>query len=136
MKSISKETREIIISANERGEKPRTISIWTKVCLSSVYNIIAMHKKTNSIVPKPHIGRPSKITKEIEIKIRGKIKEKNDITLEELIEELDLPIKKSQLSKLLISWDLSFKKRHFIPLDNNVRTSKKNVKIGKKNRKA
>ena len=60
----------------------------------------------------PYTGRQSQITPEIETAIRAEIATNSDITLEELIDKLDLPIQKSQLSKLLISWRLSFKKRH------------------------
>lgn len=112
MRPISQEKREMIVDAKERGEKPETIAVWAKVALSSVYNILALHKKTNSLIPKPYTGRPSRLTPAHIEKIRATVEAKNDITLEELIDELDLPIKKSRLSEVLNGMNLSFKKRH------------------------
>jgi transposase len=88
-----------------------------------------------NFLAKPYKGRKSKITPEIEQRIRAEIAVNSDITLEELIEKLNLPIKKSQLSRLLILWGLSFKKRHFTQSGNSEMTSRKSVVNGKKNRK-
>lgn len=110
MKPIANENRKLIIAAKERGEKPEVIAVWFSVAVSSVYNIIALHKKTNSILPKPFPGRPSRLTEEDLGKIRQAIQEKNDITLEELIEELDLPIKKTRLAEIIKGMNLPFKK--------------------------
>jgi len=118
MKPIAKENRELIVAAKSRGEKPEDIAVWFGVSVSSVYNILALHRKTNDVTPKPYPGRPSKITeKDLEI-IRASIKEKNDITLEELIEELNLPIKKTRLSEIINKMNLPFKKRRSIRMVN------------------
>jgi transposase len=42
--------------------------------------------------------------------VRQKIKEQPDITLEEMIDELDLPIQKSRLSEWFIEVGLTYKK--------------------------
>jgi transposase len=115
MRATPKEIREQIIEAKLRGEEEKTIIKWTKVSRSTITKVWTRYQKTGSGLAKAYTGRKSKITPEIKQQIRAKIKEKNDITLEELIGELDLPIKKSQLSKLLISLGLSFKKRRFTP---------------------
>ena len=131
MKPITKENRELIVAAKERGEKPETIAIWFKIALSSVYNILALQRETNDVTPKPYPGRPSRLSIEDLEKIRLAIKEKNDITLEELIDELALPIKKSRLSAIVIKMDLPFKKRRSTRTVSCVKTYRKNAKNSK-----
>jgi len=132
MKPITKETRMLIVSARERGETPAVIAVWFNVAVSSVYNILALHKKTNDVTPKPYPGRPSRLTKEDLERIRIAVKEKNDITLEELIEKLNLPIKKTRLSEILIKMDLPFKKRRSTRMGNCEKTYSKSAEISKK----
>ena len=128
MKPISTEKRELIIAANNRGEKPEIIAIWVDVCLKSVYNVINLYNENNSIKPKPYLGRPSSLSTDDLEKIRATVKKQNDITLEEIIEKLKLPIKKSRLSEILIEMNLSFKKRRSTRKINNARMSKKSAK--------
>ena len=122
MKPISNENRKLIVAARERGEKPGVIAVWFCVAVSSVYNILALHKKTNDVTPKPYLGRPSRLTEEDLEKIRLAIQEKNDITLEELIDELDLPIKKTRLSEIINGMNLPFKKRRSTQTGNCAKT--------------
>jgi len=125
MKPITNENRSLIVAARERGEKPEVIAVWFSVAVSTVYNILALYKKTNNITPKPFLGRPSKLTAEDLDKIRATIQEKNDITLEELIDELDLPIKKTRLAEIVNGMNLPFKKRRSIQADSYARMYKK-----------
>ena len=136
MKPISQEKREMIILAKERGEKPGTIAVWVGVNRSSVYNILALHREKKDINPKPYPGRKPVLTVEHKERIRTVVEAKRDITLEELIDELDLPIKKSRLSEVLIDMGFSFKKRHFIQSGNSVKMSKKNAISGKMSKKS
>ena len=69
-----------------------------------------MYNSSSTLDPKPFPGKQSKLTAKQLDDIRSSIEEQNDITLEELIEKLDLPIKKSRLSELIIGMDFSFKK--------------------------
>jgi len=113
VRATSSEIREQIIEAKLRGEKTENIIIWTNVSKSTIDKVWSRYLKTGSSAAIPYTGRKSRITPKIEVMIRAEIALNNDITLEELIEKPGLPIQKSQLSKLLISWGLSFKKRHF-----------------------
>jgi transposase len=131
MKPITKENRELIVAAKERGEEAEVIATWFNVSLASVYNVLALHKKTGSVTPKPYMGRPCRLDKCDLEKIREKIQEQNDITLEELIDKLDLPIKKSRLSEIVIEMDLPFKKRRSMRTDSCEKTCRKNEKITK-----
>ena len=47
--------------------------------------------------------------------IKDAVKTQPDITLEELIEKLNLPIKKSRLSEILTGLGLVFKKKLYSP---------------------
>ena len=50
------------------------------------------------------------------------VKEKPDITINEIIEELHLPIKKSRVSKILLEEKMYLKKSRFV--HQNVKTKK------------
>jgi transposase len=110
MKAISVEKRELIIGAKQRGEKEEEIAIWLKVSKRSVGTIWKRFKDTGVYQPVKCTGRKSCLSDEKIDEIRSAIKESPDITLNELIERLSLPIKKSQLSKLLIRLGFSYKK--------------------------
>ena len=120
MKPIEIDKRELIVAAKERGEKPEVIALWIGVSLSSVYKILQRYKN-KELEPKPFMGRKSILTEEQLRKIKETVEQENDITLEELIEKLELPIKKSRLSVILIGMGYSLKKRHFIQKNNNVK---------------
>jgi len=135
MKPITKETRKLIVAAKTRGEKPEVIAVWFDVAVSSVYNILSLQKKTGDVTPKPYPGRPSRLTNEDLEKIRLAIKEKNDITLEELIEDLSLPIKKTRLSEIVNGMDLPFKKRRSTRTGNCAKMCRKNAKNSKNTKK-
>jgi len=135
MRATSQKIREQIIEAKLRGEKTETIIIWTKVSKSTIDKVWSRYQKTGNGASIPYSGRKSRITSDIETKIRAEIAANSDITLEEMIEKLDLPIQKSQLSKLLISWGLSFKKRRFTQKSNCARMCKKSARNGGSSRK-
>jgi transposase len=77
--------------------------------------------KENELAPKPFPGRQSSLTTEQLVEIKETVEAENDITLEELIEKLKLPIKKSRLSLVLIGMGFSFKNRLFIQKNNYVK---------------
>ena len=114
MKPISNEKRELIIAAKKRGEKEEDISKWLKISVSSVSRIWILYKRTESIQPKKRPGRKSSIDDAKLEQIRNTIKQQPDLTLEELIDKLELPIKKSRLAVILTQMNLSFKKRRYL----------------------
>jgi transposase len=122
MRPISQEVRDIIIAAKERGEKVEDIALWTGVATSSVHNICRLHRETGSSAAKPYPGRRSVLTEDMLCLIRSAVESRSDITLEELIEEYHLPIKKSWLSLILIGMGFSFKKRLCIRRSSSGRT--------------
>jgi transposase len=77
-----------------------------------------LYQENESIQPKKGHGRKPRLEKaEIE-RIQGAVNAQPDITLEELIETLSLPIKKSRLSVVLIGLGLTVKKRRYLPRSN------------------
>jgi transposase len=126
MRPISSDKRKLIIAAHERGETSEAIALWMNVSVSSVYNVRRLYRKSGTISPKPFPGRRSILTSEQLCRIREVVEAQNDITLEELISKLKLPIKKSRLSVILIKMGFSFKKKHSTPKNNIVTMSKQN----------
>jgi len=135
MKPLSHDKREIIMAAMSRGESPSDIALWVGVSRASVYNIFNLHKATNGISPKPYSGRRSCLAHGQLDEIRRAVENENDITLDELIERLGLPIKKSRLSVILIEQGFSFKKRRSIQKGSCAMMSRKNGRAGRKARK-
>ena len=135
LKPISIEVRQIIVNAKKRKETTKNIILWTGVSKATIENIWKQHRTMNTIEPKPFPGRPSRLKEEDLIAIKQLILNKKDITLEEIIEELDLPIKKSRLSVITIKMGFSFKKRLSTLRNNSARMSNENEKNGSQNRK-
>ena len=110
VRAISEEKRGLLIAAKQRGEKEEDIAKWLEISKGSIGTIWRLYRKTGSFLAKPYTGRRSAITPEKRNEIEATISAEPDITLSELIEKLSLPIQKSQLSRLLISLDYSYKK--------------------------
>jgi len=118
MRPVSNEKRELIIEAKKRGESEKNIMKWVKnTSRSSIGKIWKLCRTTGSYKPKPYKGNNRKITPQTEEKIRQTIKEKPDITLQELIDELSLNVCESGLSRRLKKMGLTYKKRHSIQTD-------------------
>ena len=110
MKSTPIYVRNIILSAWQRKETVETIIEWTGVSRATIFNIRKQFNETETIEPRKQPGRPSRLSKADYDAIRELIHAESDITLEEIIERLNLPIKKSRLSVITIGMGFSFKK--------------------------
>ena len=132
MKPISNEKRELLIDAKKRGETEKSIAKWLKISESSVTAIWRLYRETGSFEPTPYPGRKPILPTEKFDDVKVFVANNPDATLDEIIEELSLPIQKSRLSVLLIEAGLSFKKRLSTPKSNSARTSKKSEKTGGK----
>lgn len=110
-KPLSNDVRKIIIKHMEAGKSVQEVADILLISLNAVRTIWSKYQETGSYEPRPqNSGRKPKITDEQMQVVFDKVKEQPDITLEELIEELDLPIKKSALSLRLIRAGYTFKK--------------------------
>jgi transposase len=132
MTPISNEKRELLIEAKKRGETENNIAKWLKISERSVTTIWRLYRETGSYLPTPYPGRQPILSDEKWEEIKSLVTKAPDKTLDEIIEELALPIHKSRLSVLLIKAGYSFKKRQLIPPS---RTAKMSKKSGKSSRK-
>jgi len=132
MKPISNEKRELIIEAKERGETEKSIAKWLKISERSVTAIWRLYRETGNYFPTPYPGRKPILTAEKWEEVIALVRKEPDKTLEEIIEEISLPIRKSRLSLLLIKAGYSFKKRRFIPQSKTVKMSNKSAKSSPK----
>ena len=133
MKSTAYIIRELIIKSKLRGEQRETIALWYEVSVSTVDKIWRLFKDTGSVLPKARKGRPSKIDEETEKKLRVAINNTPDATLEELIEELSLPLSVSGLWRRIDKMGLSFKKKTIFPSKQNDPAVKKERNDWKEN---
>ncbi len=128
MRPISSEKRELLIKAKERGEKEKNIAKWLKISESSVTTIWRQYRKTGSYMPTPYPGRKPILSAEKWEEIKALVTSEPDKTLEEIIQELELPIHKSRLSVLLIEAGYSLKKRQLTPPNKTEKMYSKNGK--------
>jgi len=122
VKPISNEMRRNIIAAKQRNETVEQIKKWLNVSESTISRIWNKFKKTGTYEPIPYTGRRSDIPPEKDDEIRAKIKERPDITANELIDELSLNLTTSGLYRRLAKMGLSYKKRRCIRMDKSERT--------------
>ena len=131
MKPISNDKRSDIIAAKQRGEPVVVIKRWFNVSDSTISRIWTKFKKTGSYLPIPYQGRRSDITPERDEKIKARIKENPDITLEQLLSEEKINLSVSGLSRRLSRMGLSYKKRHSTPTDSSEKMLQNKEKHGK-----
>ena len=118
---IPVEVRKIIIEDREAGITVKEISRVLNVSESAIYSITKKYKERGNLNGK-YPGRQPQITKEQRKAIIKLVKEKTDITINEIIEELNLPIKKSRVSKILLEEKMYLKKNKSV--QRNVKTKK------------
>jgi transposase len=100
--AISMDLRKRIVEAKESGHTIERIAKEKSVSRGTVSNILRLYRETGSYAPLPRRnGKPSCITPELLSKIEYKIEIAPDATLQEIIDELKLPISISMLSKII-----------------------------------
>lgn len=107
---ISMELRKLIVADAKDGIKVEEISRVLRVGESTIWKILKQERETGSIEPR-YRGKQSKITPEQHEAMLKLVEEKPDVTLEEIRDRLDLPIKKSQIGNLLHKAGYHFKKK-------------------------
>jgi transposase len=99
---LSIDLRKRIIEAAVRGDKVSTIAHEKQVSKSTVTRLLRQYRKTGSYEALPlNNGRKSNLTAEQLEQVRCRLMERPDITINELIEELSLPIKEAGLGKIV-----------------------------------
>ena len=133
MRAISEEKRALIVEAKIRGEKETDIAKWLQISRSVVNKIWLQYQEKNTYKAKPYPGRKPTISEEKKQEIFRFVDKNPDKTLNEIVEELKLPIGRSQLSRILIREGYSFKKKRHIPPNETLKKHKKSVKNLRKN---
>jgi transposase len=113
---LSKDLRERIIIKHKKGKKPIEIQSELEIkSLTTVCEIIKRYNETGSIEPRPlNNGRPPKMTPQNIEDLKRAVIAQPDITLEELKEQLNLPICISRICRILNEkLDLPRKKNSF-----------------------
>ena len=116
-KILSEDSRERLVAAYEKTKDLANVAMMFGVAESTVYRLVAQKRKTGSLALKLSTrGVKSKLTPLMVEQIKQKIKKVPDITLQELIDELNLPIKTSALCEFIVhKLKLTRKKRRYTP---------------------
>ena len=104
--------RKRIIEAKLRGDAEGLIAREKEVHKSTITKLWALYKETGSYEPRPNPNgrKPALSPQHLEL-ISNKINEQSDITLQELIDEFELPVSVSALCRTVNSkLGLRFKK--------------------------
>ena len=95
-KILSEDSSERLVAAYEKTKDLANVALMFEVAKITVYRLVAQKIKTDSLALKfSDLGVKSKLTPVIVEQIKQKIKEMPDITLKELIDGLNIPIKVS-----------------------------------------
>ena len=116
-KILSEDSRERLVAAYEKTKDIASVALMFGVAESTVYRLVAQKRKTGSLALKLSTrGVKSKLSPLMVEQIKQKIKKVPDITLQELIDELNLPIKTSALCEFIVhKLKLTRKKRRYTP---------------------
>ena len=111
-KPLSIDLRKRIIEAKLRGDTEKKIASDKEVCKSTITKLWSLYRKTGSYEARPNPnGRKPRLSPQQLEQIIQKINEQPDITLQELIDKLALPVCVSALCRTVKNkLDLRFKK--------------------------
>lgn len=133
MNPYSIDLRQKIIDVYEAGSiSQRKLARQFHVALSFVQKLIKKYRETGNIAPKVRIQQtPTKLS-ERDLKVLSElVSEKNDATLEELREQLAFKtgvlISPTTVHRMLRRFNLTVKKKPYIPQKKELKKFKKNV---------
>jgi transposase len=102
-KILSEDSRERLVAAYEKTKDLKNVALMFGVAESTVYRLVAQKRKTGSLALKLSTrGVKSRLSPFMVEQIKQKIKAVPDITLQELIDELNLPIKAPALCEFIV----------------------------------
>jgi transposase len=125
--TVSVDLRRRILKVYDQGQSTREqVAARFEVSLGMVKKLIQQRRHTGDIAPRHHrSGRKRKILVSHERQLRTLLKNKADMTLEELHEALGLDCTLPAIHYTLERMGLSYKKRHSAPANRTARTSSK-----------
>lgn len=117
MGTLSKDLRERIVAAYDRGDGTRQqIADRYDVSLGMVKKLLRQRRETGDIAPRHrYSGRRPKITQKHERQLKRLVRDRPDMTLEELRDAIDLDCTPQAIHYALVRMDLSLKKRRSAP---------------------
>lgn len=90
---LSKDIRKRIINAKERGDRNSKIARELQVSPSVITRLLTLYKETGSVEPRPlNNGRKPMLDQETLARVTERINQQPDISLQELKDELSLPV--------------------------------------------
>jgi transposase len=122
---LSMDLRERIVEAVERGESRNAAAKRFAVSVSCVIRLVQRWQDTGSIVPGQMGGRKDHALAAHEAVVRALVRERPDITLEELRDALaqqDIRVGRSSVDRFLKARGLTLKKSRFTPRSRTGRT--------------
>jgi transposase len=97
---MSNDLRKRIIEAKARGDTNKKIAMEKEISESAIERLLALYRSTGSYEPRiHHRGRKPRLTLDQLESVRVRILAQPDISLLELIEELNLPVCESALCR-------------------------------------
>ena len=95
MKPYHIDLRKRIVDAYQKAEgSVRELAVRFKVAPGTVQNYLKLARETGSVEPRPHAGGPAPRLDDAGVReLRAVVEEKNDRTLDEIANELDLRCK-------------------------------------------
>ena len=133
---MGQEVREQIMDARNRGVTVAELSRCYGVSERSIYELQALYRKTGSVAAQTHKrGRKAKISPEQIQAIDEALQKVPDLTLNELKEQLHLPIQVSRLSQIVRKLGYTYKKNDSRQRAGQARCARKARAVGEENRR-
>jgi transposase len=98
-RALSNDLRKRIIEAKLRGDTEDKIAAEKEVNKSTITKLWALYRKTGGYEARPHPGKKPALSAEQLEQVTRKIDKQPDVTLQELIDELSLPVCVSALCR-------------------------------------
>jgi transposase len=124
MKTLSVDLRERILASYDarEGTREETANRY-RVSLGMVKKLLQQRRKTGDIRPRHHYsGRKPKILDPHRRRMRDLLSRQPDLTLAELRAATTLSCSLPAIHYALVAMNLTYKKRHFVPVSRTGRT--------------
>lgn len=106
------EARELVVKAYQKTHNAKEVAACFSVNPSTVYRIVQQMKRTGSVASRTNErGRKPLLQEEDRKAIDAKIKECPDITVDEILEQLHLPVSPETVRRAIIKLGYVYKKK-------------------------
>ena len=112
VKMLHNESRKLLVEAYEKTHNAKEVAECYSVDESTVYRLERQKKATGSVELRTHLrGRKPSLSEETLSEISKAIQERPDITIDEIIEKLDLHVTNETVRKAVIKMGFVRKKK-------------------------